>query len=66
MEFDALYGFHIHSSEGSVGYVTCSHCEERVFDRSVDTIPTVKRVVDFLVAHLGMYHPEELPPSLTA
>lgn len=65
MGFDALCGFHVHSaSDNTTDYVECSHCGERVFDRTIDTMDTVKRVVNFFVAHLGMYHPEELPPDL--
>lgn len=61
MEFDALCGFRIHStSEDAIDYVECSYCGEKVFDRSTDTPSTAKRIVDFLVAHLGMFHPEEI------
>lgn len=64
MEFDALFGFHFHSTpEEVVDYVECSHCGERVFDRRVDVQKSLKRVVDFFVAHLGMFHPEEIPPQ---
>ena len=64
MEFDAVPGFHFHSLQGNVQFVECSHCGEHVFDKSIDTFPTVKRIVDFFVAHLGMFHPEEMPPAM--
>ncbi len=65
MGFDAAMGFLIVSTPpDTVDYVECSYCGERVFDRTIDSVTPVKKLVDSFVAHLGMFHPEEIPPNL--
>lgn len=65
MGFEAFGGFEVVSTpENMVDHIVCAHCRELLFDRSVDTVRVVKRIVNFLIAHLGMYHPEEIPPEM--
>ncbi len=64
MGFEAAFGFlFVSTPKDTVEYVECSYCGERVFDQRVDS-GSVKRIVDSFVAHLGMFHPEEIPPNL--
>lgn len=65
MGFDTIMGFQIISTpDNMVDYVECQHCGETVFDHSVDVFKSVKKIVNYFVAHLAMFHPDELPPEL--
>jgi hypothetical protein len=67
MGFEACFGFEIISDQDhKVDHILCAECRERVYDREVDEMPSLKELVNFMVAHLGMFHPENIPPQARA